>query len=367
MRPVILFMLFASTAANGDNASPPPAPTVALATAAGVDPSAPPVTDGLATPLAAAIHQAFDRDGAASANRQLDQWKKRTTEFEQAWTAYTAQANTCRDAIDKAASEPAADAAKTLLAVITPNALDADGKIAVDRRKFLETIDAEVPAIGALGKLDVANKDYLAAASLPVLMQGRRHVGAVDDERLLWLAYTYGKEMRDLAGRVKPPLKDVLNKLVDRGNHEWDSRRGSGRATLAAFPDLGPKFAEPWDAHDVKAGDWVFLHVHPTKIDDKKLNYSDHGTYDINVNCRPGNELDGWDPVLEKWMYKTVCDTRQVTENVELKATFAAPPPAWAKDGNAVWLLGKAVRVGPKHWEITSAGIADWRFLGLML
>ena len=171
----------------------------------------------------------------------LADWRKEVAVFETAWSAYVARHDEVAAAIAKAEEQKATpdEAKKTLLAVIAPNG---DGK--ADKRKLLEPRDAEVDAIVALAKLYAAQKDFVAAASIPPMLQGRRHVGPQEDERLLWLADQKSQDLRFLSSQQKDPQKEpvmvALRELLGRTQRALNEPRETGRSMLKALPSLGP-------------------------------------------------------------------------------------------------------------------------------
>jgi hypothetical protein len=328
-----------------------------------VDPAA--TRDGIPMPIVRLVELHHLHDGAAknvqrNTQAHLERFKTAAQKFDASLTAYKARRDEVSTAVEKAKSQPPAEAMKTLLSVITPNQVDAEGRIDV-HRAFLEPRDAEIDAILAYGKLAATAKDYAAVGNLSAMLYAHRRVSSDEcAERLLWFARENRKDLEGLGGGT---ATDAIADVVRRADGEVRTLQSLGRGMRKAILSLGVHDVLLYDSKSAKKGDLIVFQIEPKSIAAKAATVSEHNTFQVPYNCVETNKVAAFNPYDGRIIWEQKCDFRDERVNLDVKISLAAPAPGWAKAGDRLWFLGRVEKAGPK-WVIKDAAVLDWRFVG---
>ncbi len=340
-----------------------------------VDAHAAPAPAGAVPPLLVELINATygpDPDGAhgspETVEKQLARYGEVAAAFEQRWAAFSARkaevdkAIAAGDALAKAGKYDDAIAAVT--AVITPIARDDRGQLP-KQRELLEVRDAELGAVFAWSRYAEAKQDYAPVADIAAAMFVRRKTAEKADEELLWFGEVEAKSLGFLAGspdetkRVQQAIEDAYRTKAAGHDLAWGYYK-----SLESHFGLVKTAVE--DTQHAKKGGGVLMDLVPSKIDDKKLAFTEDEEWQEPYDCTLTDKIDAIDPDTGKVSYKETCKYRTVKRHSELKGTFASAPPSWARatgdDAAAITIAGHVDAAGPK-WVLSNVRVLDFRFI----
>ena len=287
-------------------------------------------------------------------------------QFEQVWAKYAARKKEVDAAIAKAeelsAANKHAEARAVLDAVITPIPPDETGKLP-KQRAFLEPRDAELPALAAIGRVAIAQKDHARLVTLAADLWVRRRVLDVETERQWWITSTERTKVSNLAAGH---TQDVAKQFAQLDACVQESTGGGEVLATAHLEGLrehgigsgSVSFHKPANTK----GDLVLIELTPTKLDDKTLTFKKTDLWTEYYDCKTTTEVAAVDPLTGRVRFKENCKSRNKSQPLSLTATLVEPPPAWAaKPRTKLTLLAKVIKPGPA-WDLKDARVIDTRF-----
>jgi len=323
---------------------------------------------GIPEILAVAIRRKYSYSPPA-AKGWIARTTKALTAFNRLWRSYSKRKAVVDRAVTKANRQQAGgqlvQARRTLLGVITPVTPTSQRPRRRRRRKrvFLKALDAELPALSALGDVALAQKDYALLLGISDALSVRRRVSNLHNERLLWIAENVN--LRGLSagqknsGDIYRAVRMLWNRASSTVNEGQKLAIGwFRRHTSKTVPRL-------WlgrRKNKARRGQWVVFVMAPTKVSKKRLYYYRDSSYTQSYNCRSTNRIAGIDPHTGRFFYHERCQQRRVKRVVSMTANLAKPLPTWARKKvtrgrflNAVWVLAKLRRKGPRRWRVSQA------------
>ncbi len=289
------------------------------------------------------------------AERSLAKLRQHAQSFAEAWKAYEARKAIADAAVAEAAElEQAgklADAAQRLAAALTIPDRDASGNLPQHGRG-LEANDAEYPVLEALIRVTGKRKDFATASDAVALMQIRQKPLAQIDERVLWIVEKLSDSHFDFAQyqSLERYLRNSTTRSRDATEH------------FAALAEHGLRPIAIDRDKVAKAGEWVQFRMNAQSITDGEASSKNHYEGMVDYDCKETGKLASYDRATGQFHYYESCKQKKVVEDQSLTVKLKAPPPAWAKLGRDVPIIGRVKKAGP-HWQIDDAIVCD-RWLG---
>lgn len=324
---------------------------------------------GVPQALVALIKKRYPQ--ANNHQKLLEEYRGCAKAFEERHQAVLARQGEVDKAVAAAQGQSPADAQKTLAAVMGRDQtlkIDHLGRVKTPKRDVLQVTDAELPAAVAWAQRAVDTRSVEQWPQVRTDLMVRRPVSKnAMAERLMWLAAHCGKHMRASSSRFigfaagqKPEVRDAMVVVLNDVDQALSAGAQQTNGFFASLAAKGFHVTSPGSKGRVKKGDWVLLHLKPTKLSKRRLDYKKKDVWKESFNCKPTNIIKGIDPVTGDFQYKYKCETRTKKSLVTLQAKFKSKVNDLAqhKKSKKLWLLAKVKKTGP-HWKLTDARLVD--------
>ncbi len=326
--------------------------------------SAQPAKDGVPEAIKAAVIQRYktNPNSVAGIVKKLSASAK---DFSVAWKGYAERKAALLKAEEKAKDLLKKKKFKQAIALLEPEismvGLDSSGK--TPKRAWIATVDAELELVKLLAEAAAKGKKADLAFSLAAEFANRRAVQDETSERLLWLAHTEGKLIRNLSFGQKPEIFNGVDTLAKAKRTAMLQMERMPKGWIHTLPKLGINKIELGNKKSAKSGQWAYLELSPKKINAKTATYKYKGFWVERWDCKFTDKITGIDPLTMEFTYELKCKTKRHPVNYSLKANFKVPPAQWAqKSYRAIPIVGKVKRRGPK-WELKEAFVPDLRWM----
>jgi hypothetical protein len=346
---------------------------------------------GIPKPLHAVFSNTYEST-LETRDRVVAKYRGYQQAFDTRWTEVEARRKEVAAAVDKAKglakSKKFGEARAALEAVLTGTSVEEDGQVPA-RTDILLPMDAELPALYELAGIARDSGDPFVLPDIAAALRARRRILAdKPSEAYVWMAYSarqaLARQEGNALGSFSAGMPAVIGRALERIENTMAFLFGKDGILMAQgffhhLPSYGVALGDMLKQASVKIGGYALFEIMAepgVKITVKadKVTYTAKIQQQFPVNCRESDKIDGYDPVSKKFSYRSECEYQDRFFDVVFEAGLRAAPPAWATNGEHLWVLGKVKKASVKddgktlkaRWSLEGAEVVDFRFLGAM-